>query len=211
MHLDCPLRYFLIVGMARAIIKSCFNVRVINREKLEEDGPCIFVANHQSFLDPPVIGQIFDEEIHFLARKTLYDNSFLNFIFPKSHILPIDQEKPDPGSILRVLRTVKEGGRILIFPEGSRTPDGKMHEAMPGIGLILGRLCGVPVVPIRIEGAYDCLPIHAKRLRTDVPITVTIGDPIPFTEQELKTRSREGQRAIGRKVMEAIAELPVSV
>ncbi len=210
MHLDCGLRYFLIVSLTRAIIKSCFDVRVINREKLVEDGPRIFVANHQSFLDPPVIGQIFDEEIHFLARKTLFDNPVLNAIFPKTHVLPIDQERPDPGSILRVLRTVKEGGRILIFPEGSRTPDGEMHDAMPGIGLILGRLAGVPVQPIRIEGAYDCLPIHSKRLR-NVPMTVTFGDPIPFTEQELKTRTREGQRAIGKKVMDAIRALPTSV
>ncbi len=210
MHLDCPLRYFLIVSLTRAFVKSAFEVRVINREKLFEDGPCIFVANHQSFLDPPVIGQLFDEEIHFLARKTLYDSPFLNAVFPKSHVLPIDQERPDPGSILRVLRTVKEGGRILIFPEGSRTPDGDMHEAMPGIGLILGRLAGVPVQPIRIEGAYDCLPIHAKRLRF-CPITVSIGDPIYFSEQELKARSREGQRALGQKLMDAIRALPTEV
>ncbi len=210
MHLNCDLRYFLIISLTRAVLKSCFNVRVINRDKLFEDGPCIYVANHQSFLDPPVIGQIFEEEIHFLARKTLFDNPILNAIFPRSHVLPIDQERPDPASILRVLRTVKEGGRILIFPEGSRTPDGEIHDAMPGIGLILGRLAGVPVQPIRIEGAYECLPIHSKRLRADIPITVSIGDPIPFTEQELKSRSREGQRAIGKKVMDAIRALPTS-
>ncbi len=208
MHLDCHPFYFLIVSMTRAVMKSCFNVRVINREKLFEDGPAIYVANHQSFLDPPVIGQLFEEEMHFLARKTLYDNPFLNFIFPRRNILPIDQEKPDAGSILRVLRTVKEGGRILIFPEGSRTPDGEIHDAMPGIGLILGRLTGVPVIPIRIEGAYDCLPIHSTRVRFSPPITVSIGDPIPFTEAELKTRSRDGQRAIGKKVMDAIRALP---
>ncbi len=210
MHLDCDIRYFLIVSMTRAFLKAGFDIRIINRDKLFEDGPCIYVANHQSFLDPPVIGQLFEEEVHFLARKTLFDNPVLNAIFPKSNVLPIDQEKPDPGSILRVLRTVKEGGRILIFPEGSRTPDGNMHDAMPGIGLILGRLVGVPVIPIRIEGAYDCLPIHAKRLRF-CPITVSIGDPIPFTEQELKSRSREGQRAIGKKVMDAIRALPIHV
>ncbi len=208
MHLDCGILYYLIVSMARAVLKSCFNVRVINREKLFEDGPCIYVANHQSFLDPPAIGQIFEEEVHFLARKTLFDNPVLNVIFPRRNILPIDQERPDPSSILKVLRTVKDGGRILIFPEGSRSPDGKIHDAMPGIGLILGRLSGVPVIPIRIEGAYECLPIHAKRLR-NVPITVSIGDPIPFTEQELKARTREGQKALGKKIMDAISALPV--
>ncbi len=209
MHLDCHPFYFLLVSLARGFFKSCFDLRVINREKLYEDGPCIYVANHQSFLDPPVIGQLFEEEMHFLARKTLFDNPVLNLAFPRKNILPIDQERPDPSSILRVLRTVKEGGRILIFPEGSRTPDGEMKEAMPGIGLILGRLAGVPVIPIRIEGAYDCLPIHSSRLRFR-PITITIGDPIPFTAEELKARSREGQLAIGRKVMDAIRALPTT-
>ncbi len=209
MHLDCHPFYFLLVSLARGFFKSCFDLRVINREKLYEDGPCIYVANHQSFLDPPVIGQLFEEEMHFLARKTLFDNPVLNLVFPRKNILPIDQERPDPSSILRVLRTVKEGGRILIFPEGSRTPDGEMKEAMPGIGLILGRLAGVPVIPIRIEGAYDCLPIHSSRLRFR-PITITIGDPIPFTAEELKARSREGQLAIGRKVMDAIRALPTT-
>ncbi len=209
MHLDCHPFYFLLVSLARGFFKSCFDLRVINREKLYEDGPCIYVANHQSFLDPPVIGQLFEEEMHFLARKTLFDNPVLNLVFPRKNILPIDQERPDPSSILRVLRTVKEGGRILIFPEGSRTPDGEMKEAMPGIGLILGRLAGVPVIPIRIEGAYDCLPIHSSRLRFR-PITLSIGDPIPFTAEELKARSREGQLAIGRKVMDAIRALPTT-
>ncbi len=209
MHLNCNLFYYLIVATSRAVLKSFFNVRVINREKLFEDGPCIYVANHQSFLDPPVIGQLFEEEVHFLARKTLYDNPVLNFIFPRESILPIDQNRPDAASILKVLRTVKEGGRILIFPEGSRTPDGEIHDAMPGIGLILGRLAGVPVQPIRIEGAYDCLPIHSKRLRTDVPITVSIGDPIELTPQELNARTREGQRALGKKIMDAIRALPL--
>ncbi len=209
MHLSGQLFYYLIVMTSRAVLKSFFNVRVINRDKLFEDGPCIYVANHQSFLDPPAIGQLFEQEVHFLARKTLYDNAFLNFIFPRENILPIDQNRPDAASILKVLRTVKEGGRILIFPEGSRTPDGEIHDAMPGIGLILGRLAGVPVQPIRIEGAYDCLPIHSKRLRTDVPITVSIGDPIELTPQDLNARTREGQRALGKKIMDAIKALPI--
>ncbi len=200
--------YFFIITLAKAAAKSLFDVKVINREKLIEEGPCIYVANHQSFLDPPMIGQLFERAVYYLARKTLLDHPIMNFALPYCNVVPIDQERPDPGSILKVLRLVRQGESIIIFPEGSRCEDGVIHDAMPGIGLILGRLAGVPVQPIRIEGAYDCLPPHRNKLELH-PITLSIGDPIPFTPEELKTRSREGQLAIGRKIMDAIKALPL--
>ena len=107
-----------------------------------------------------------------------------------------------------MLRTVKNGNRIIIFPEGSRCPDGQIHDAMPGIGLILSKLASVPVQPVRIEGAYDCLPIHSSRLKF-CPITLSVGDPIQFTPEELKAKGRDAQLAIGKKIMDAIRALPI--
>lgn len=207
MSTDMNPIYFVSYHIVRGVVRGLFDLKIINREKLIEDGPCVYVCNHQSFLDPPVIGQIFDRAVNFLARKTLFTNGFMHWLLPKCHALPIDQQRPDPASIMKVLRVVRNGEAIVIFPEGARSPDGKIHEAMPGIGLIISRLASVPVQPLRIEGAYDCLPIHSKRLRLR-PITVSVGDPIEFTPQELKARTRDEQRAIGRKVMAAIAALP---
>ncbi len=201
--------YFLVITIARAMAKALFNVKVINHDKLIQSGPCIYVANHQSFLDPPMIGQLFEDDIHYFARKTLLDNPIMSKVLPHCNVIPIDQERPDPGSILKVLRLVRSGRGIVIFPEGSRCEDGQIHDAMPGIGLILGRLAGVPVQPIRIEGAYDCLPPHRSRLELH-PITLSVGDPIPFTKEELKAKGREAQLAIGRKIMEAIKALPLN-
>ena len=198
------LGYTLFKGAGRAF----FDMKVLNREKLIDGKPCIYVCNHQSFLDPPLISSIFENPVHFLARKTLFDNWFLKWALPLCNALPIDQKRPDPGSILKVLRLVRKGESIIIFPEGSRCEDGQIHEAMPGIGLILGRLAGVPVQPIRIEGAYDCLPPHRSKLELH-PITLSIGDPIPFTEAELKAKGRDAQLAIGRKIMDAIKALPL--
>lgn len=199
--------YFIGHSLFRAIAQAFFRLRIINYENLIQDGPCIYVVNHQSFLDPPMVGQLFESEIHFLARKTLLDSAFLKYTLPLCNTLPIDQQKPDPGSILKVLRLVKSGGRIIIFPEGARSPDGQIHNAMPGIGLIISKLAHVPVQPIRIEGAYDCLPIHSSKIKFR-PITLSIGKPIHFSPAELKAKTRAEQIAIGHKIMEAIRALP---
>lgn len=199
--------YLLGHTLFRAAAHSFFSLKVLGRENLIEKGPCIYVVNHQSFLDPPMIGQLFERPVHFLARKTLFIHPFMKWALPLCHALPIDQERPDPGSILKVLRLVKNGGSIVIFPEGARCPDGGIHDAMPGIGLILSKLASVPVQPLRIEGAYDCLPIHSSKLRFR-PITISIGKTIPFTPQELKAKGRDAQLAIGHKVMDAIRALP---
>ncbi len=198
------LGHTLFKGLGRAM----FDLKLINKEKLIDNcTPCIYVCNHQSFLDPPLLASIFENPVHFLARKTLLDNWFLRWALPLCNTLPIDQQRPDPSSILKVLRHVKAGGSIVIFPEGSRCPDGKIHDAMPGIGLIISKLAGVPVQPLRIEGAYEALPVHAKRVRCH-PITVTVGDPISFTVEELHPRGREGHLALGRKIMDSIRALP---
>ncbi|MBR5330633.1 MAG: 1-acyl-sn-glycerol-3-phosphate acyltransferase [Akkermansia sp.] len=204
------LLYLTIRGTASCFFNSFFNLKVINREKLIEEGPCLIVANHQSFLDPPLIGALYRNEVFFLARKTLFDAPGLKQALPYCNTIPVDQTRPDPASIIQVLRTVKNGGRIVIFPEGSRCPDGQIHDAMPGIGLILSKLATVPVQPVRIEGAYDCLPIHSSKLKFR-PITLSVGDPIQFTPEELKAKGRDAQRAIGKKIMDAIRALPTEV
>ncbi len=187
--------------------RSIFRLKIINREKLIDDGPCIIVANHQSFLDPPMIGQLYEMGAHFLARHSLWKNPVMGAILSRCQCIPINQTRPDAGAIIKVIRIVKAGGRVLIFPEGSRSEDGKIQPAMPGIGLILSKLAGVPIQPIRIDGAYDCLPIHSNKLRFR-PITLSIGDPYVLSADEARAKGREAQKALGEKIMKSISDLP---
>ena len=200
--------YHITRTLCRCALHAFFPLKILHQEKLIEEGPCVVVANHQSFLDPPLVGTLYHNPIYFLARKTLFDPPFMKQFMPFSNSIPVDQEAPNPSSILQVIRTVRNGNRLLIFPEGTRCSDNQIHDAMPGIGLILSKLPNIPVQPVRIEGAYDCLPIHSSKLRFR-PITLSVGDPIYFSPEELKVKGREAHLAIGRKVMDAIRALPI--
>lgn len=206
--LDSPLGYAVCSNLMRGIAQSLFSLKVIGREKLIDDGPCVVVANHQSFLDPPMIGSLFYNPIYYLARKQLFNNPLFGALIRSCNAFPVNQEEADPGSLLKLMRLVRGGNRVLLFPEGGRTRTGDFQEPMNGIGLILSKLATVPVQPIRIHGAYEAWPIHGRlRFR---PVTISVGDPIPFTPAELRVRGRAAQHALAQKVMAAIRALPVT-
>ena len=152
--------YWVFYTLFKSISKAFFSWKVVNREKLIEDGPVLIVSNHQSFLDPPMLGISYEDGIYFFARKTLFQGIF-KWALPLCQAIPIDQENPDAASLKHVIRLLKSGKRVLVFPEGSRTPDGKIHDGMGGIGLILSKT-KVPVQPLRISGAYEAFPIGAR-------------------------------------------------
>lgn len=187
-----------------AMAKAFFSFRVKDRDKLIEDGPVLMVANHQSFLDPPFIGSIHEEAIYFLARKTLFRGIFKT-IYNSWQAIPIDQENPDMASLKKIIALLKKGEKVLVFPEGSRSQDGELLPAMPGVGLIISK-AQVPVQPMRIFGAHDALPMgsHFPRMR---PVSVTVGDPIPFTEEELKAKGKQAYQHLADKSMAAVREL----
>ena len=179
--------YWVFYTLFKSISKAFFSWKVVNREKLIEDGPVLIVSNHQSFLDPPMLGISYEDGIYFFARKT-------------------DQENPDAASLKHVIRLLKSGKRVLVFPEGSRTPDGEIHDGMGGIGLILSKT-KVPVQPLRISGAYEAFPIGARFPKLH-PVTVTVGDPIPFTPAELNAKGKEAYQHLTDRIMDAIRALP---
>lgn len=123
--------YWVFYTLFKSISKAFFSWKVVNREKLIEDGPVLIVSNHQSFLDPPMLGISYEDGIYFFARKTLFRGIF-KWALPLCLAIPIDQENPDAASLKHVIRLLKSGKRVLVFPEGSRTPDGEIHDGMGG-------------------------------------------------------------------------------
>jgi 1-acyl-sn-glycerol-3-phosphate acyltransferase len=181
------------------------SLEVHGRENLIEDGPALIASNHQSFLDPPLVGSCLHREIHYLARKTLFDNAILGKLLPHLRVVGVDRDGADMSALKAVIRLVKEGGCTIVFPEGTRTHDGSLQQARAGLGLIVAKTLA-PVVPVRIFGAFDAFPRSAK-LPKLAPVTIVIGEPVRFTKKDTAGDPREVYQRISDTVMARIAGL----
>jgi 1-acyl-sn-glycerol-3-phosphate acyltransferase len=199
------LYYWLGYHFSRLAGRLFFRFRVIHRERMIQSGPAILAMNHQSYLDPPLAGTTCDRAIYFLARRTLLNVPLLGRLLPKLNVIPVDQEGVDRSAIKALIRVLKAGNAALVFPEGSRTLDGNLQPAEPGLGLVIGKTLA-PVVPMRIFGAHEALPRGGGGLHF-VPITIVIGEPIFFTQADLVPPMKDVYSRLSGRVMDAIAAL----
>jgi 1-acyl-sn-glycerol-3-phosphate acyltransferase len=169
-----------------------------------QSGPVILAMNHQSYLDPPLAGTACDRAVYFLARRTLLDVPLLGWLLPRLNVISVNQEGIDRSALKSLIRVLKAGNAALVFPEGSRTLDGNLQPAEPGLGLVIAKTLA-PVVPMRIFGAHQALPrgggLHF------VPITVVVGEPIFFSRSDLGTPGKDLYKQLSQRVMDAIADL----
>ena len=183
-----------------------FRLRVIGRENFNVEGPVIIAANHQSYLDPPLIGVAFPGELHYLARNTLFKNRLANWILTEVNAIPVDRDRGDVGAFRAVLKLLKDGHRTVIFPEGTRTLTGQIQKARPGIGMIIAKTL-VPVIPARIFGSFEAWPKNGKFKPN--PITVIVGKPIRFTSEDVASDEREIYQKISERILGEIAKLEI--
>ncbi len=160
-----------------------FRVRVYHAPRVPASGALLLVANHQSNLDPPLIGfGICQRQIDYLAKIELFKVPGLAWLIEALNATPIREDSGDSGAIKEVLRRLADGHAVLIFPEGTRTPDGQIDQFKRGTALLFRR-AECPVIPVAIEGCYETWPrgralprIFGRR------VAVKFGDPIPVAE-----------------------------
>ena len=192
--------------LSKVIATTLFDFKVVHRERIIESGGVILAMNHQSYLDPPLAGIACRREIHYLARKTLLQWPILGPIFPRLRVIPVDQERADMSAIKTVIKLVRSGECTVVFPEGSRTLDGEIQPAQPGLGLIIAKTLA-PVVPMRIFGAHAAFPRGGKP-HPFCPITLVVGEPMFFTEADLAGEGRDLYQKLSERVLARIAAIP---
>ena len=197
--------YWLGYNLSKLLARTLFSFRVIGRERIPKTGGCVLAMNHESFLDPPLAGISCDRPIHFLARKSLLKWPILGPIFPKLNVVPVDQDRADMSALKTVIKLVRAGECTVVFPEGSRTEDGNLQPAQPGLGLVIAKTLA-PVVPMRIFGAHEAFPRGAKFPKPH-RITIVVGELMRFTEADLAGGGRDLYQKLSERVMERIAAL----
>jgi 1-acyl-sn-glycerol-3-phosphate acyltransferase len=196
--------YWLGYHLSRLLAQLFFGFRIIHRERAIQSGPVILAMNHQSFFDPPLAGNACDRPIYFLAKKSLMNVPVLGWLLPKLNVIPVNLEGGDRSALKALIRILSAGECALVFPEGSRTPDGNLQPAAAGLGLLIAKT-RAPVVPMRIFGAFDAWPIHGK-IHLWRKITIIVGEPIYFSDAELET-GKDLYARLSQRVMDAIAAL----
>ncbi len=176
--------------------------RVFGTSRVPTTGPVLLICNHQSFFDPVLATLALPRECDYMARDTLFANRFFRFLIESLNAFPVRRGEADVGALKETLRRLKAGRLITIFPEGTRTEDGRVGPFLPGAGSI-ARKAKAPVIPTLIEGAFEAWPRH-RRFPGPGRVTVCYGEPIyPDRHPEMDAQAIMDETARRIRAMQA--------
>jgi 1-acyl-sn-glycerol-3-phosphate acyltransferase len=162
--------------------------RVYNRHYVPNEGPLLIVSNHQSFYDPMLVGYGLAREVDYMARDTLFKNERFGKFIRSVNAFPVKRGEADLAAIKETLRRLKDQRAVLLFPEGTRTLDGRISEFKTGV-VLLAKKANCPIVPVVIDGAFDVWPRSSKRPKYFTSLGVMYGKP--FSPEEVKSCTPE--------------------
>jgi 1-acyl-sn-glycerol-3-phosphate acyltransferase len=192
--------------LAAVIYGMFFRGEVFGLENLPRQGAFLIAANHASFLDPPFIGCQVSRQIAYFARKTLWKPGFASWWLNKVGTIPVDRDGgQDVSAIKRVLKALQGDKGLILFPEGTRSPDGCLKEPKAGVGLIACR-AQVPVVPARIYGSFAAYG-KGRPLRLGTPVSVVFGPPMTPAEYDDDAAGKERYQLASQRIFRRIAAL----
>jgi len=158
-----------------------FRYRTIGRRRVPRSGALLVCSNHQSFLDPMLIGATCSRRLRYLARETLF-RSWFNYLIRWYDAIPVNRDGMSLSGIKATLSALKrDQAAVVMFPEGTRTDDGEVQPLKPGF-ITLARRGKAGLIPVAIDGAFDAWPRHRKWPRFGKRICIVFGDPIPFAQ-----------------------------
>lgn len=164
----------------RVILWSALvRIAVEGAERVPQDQPVVFMSNHESWLDIPVLLAAIPGQVRFLAKKSLFSIPFLGWAMRAMGFIPVDRENRRTAikSFEEAAARIRAGRSVLVFPEETRTTDGSLLPFQRG-GFLIALKSGLPIVPVGLDGPRRCMPKHNYLLRPG-KITVRFGDPIP--------------------------------
>ena len=208
--------------LSRTLGVALFGVRIRCDEPLPRSGGVLVLSTHQSHLDPLLLGLATNRRLSSMARSSLYRFKPFGFVITALDAVPIDREGSAVAAMKVVIKRLQDGAAVIVFPEGTRTHDGRMGEIKSGFA-ILAKKARVPIAPVAIVGAYECWPRSRRvprpgRIRLEFGRVLSVDEVAALDErslveqctrqlEELDARGRAARD--GRRVTEPAARPPV--
>ena len=180
-----------------------FRPRYLGRDKIPVDGPLIIAANHLSHIDPAFIMTATKRPVSYMSKKEHFDGAIRRLVFKQVGVIPVDREEGGKDALKGAIDILEKGGAIGIFPEGTRSRDGKMGKGKTGVAR-LAALTGAAVVPVAIRQTDGVWPVSKRAPRPWRKFYYKFGDPIYF---DYKEENHENFRKFTDSVMSRIVEL----
>ena len=195
----------------RALFAVYFRWRVFNPERVPTTGGVILASNHASFLDPPLVGSGLPRGINYLARESLFRFPGVGALLRSWNSVPVDRAGGGASGLREILNRLLAGGGIILFPEGTRTPDGSLQPAHSGIGLTVIK-SDVAVVPVRTFGTFEAYGRNHKFPRP-YRVMVKYGKLMKFETLRAEAKScskprlKQIYQEVANEIMAEIAKL----
>lgn len=201
-------RFYDIVCFCISITaRLLFRLEVIGVNNVPASGPVILASNHASNLDPPLIAARLSRQCHVLAKEELFSVPLLGWLIRHLNARPIRRGVVDRAALRQCADVLNQGNILIIFPEGTRTRDGRLQEAKPGAAMIAA-ITGAPIVPVYLDGTFGAMP-RGRGFPRPRKVKIYIGKPfIPPSGARSGTGSkRELYELLAAEMMARIAEL----
>lgn len=193
--------------MLRVIYDVCFRGEVAGLENVPGEGAFLVAANHASHLDPPMIGCHIPRQMAFFARRTLWKGGLSTWWLDGVGCVAVDRDGGggDVGAIKGVLRVLQAGKALTLFPEGTRSADGRLQIPKAGVGMIASRT-RVPVLPVRIFNSHIAFGRNGK-LRLGTQVDIVYGRLLQPADYDNPADGKDRYQKASERIMSSIAAL----
>ena len=203
--------YWVFKGILKPILMGLYSIRPEGRENLPKKGPAIIAANHLSFLDSFFIPLVVQKrKVTYLAKADYFKSWKTAWFFNMVGQIPTEREggKKSEHALNAALGVLNEGKLLGIYPEGTRSPDGRLYRGRTGVAR-LALTADVPVIPTGLIGTTEVMPKDAKlpKFTGRLPVRVRFGKPLDFSRFQGRERDRFALRSITDEIQYEIMQL----
>ncbi len=175
-----PPIYGFCRGLCRIVMSVWFDFKAYGLDNIPAEGGVLIVSNHESYLDPIIVGVPVHRPMSFMAKSELFKPFGFGWLIRNLGAFPVNQGKGDRGAIEETIERLQTGHILNIFPEGERSLTGELGPVKKGFALVAKR-AGVPIVPAIIEGSYEAWP-RSKKSPQSHPVRILYGPPIDVSK-----------------------------